>query len=267
MKKGILVYTKQDASVNKWFISHISGELKKFGAELELFILDKQAELPSDIDFCINRSRYYKVNEAYDKKGIPCFNNEKTVKTANDKWLTYLLCKELGIPVMKTEIFSGGYDVNYPFVLKSRNGHGGSEVELIENNNQLGGDKLCNPSGYIAQEKCSDVGVDVRVYTLGGRIVAAVKRTSDVDFRSNFSLGGKVELFTPKKEQIDAITKLQTILNTDYAGFDFIRHEGRWVLNEIEDAVGARMLYSLCDTDIVGDYAKYIAERIRLIKC
>ena len=39
-------------------------------------------------------------------------------------------------------------------------------------------------------------------------------------------------------------------------------HNGKWVLNEIEDAVGARMLYSLADFDIVKEYAAYIAERL-----
>lgn len=262
MKKGILVYTEHDAGINKWFISHLTDELKKHGAELELFILDKHSELPENIDFCVNRSRFSEISKVYEEKEVLCFNNEKTIRIANDKWLTYLLCKELEIPAMKTEIFDGKQKMNYPFVLKSRNGHGGSEVELIESEAELSGKEFLNPSGYIAQEKCSDAGVDVRVYTLGGKPFAAVKRESKTDFRSNFSLGGAVELFNIQKEQSDAIEKLQSRLNTDYAGFDFILHNGKWILNEIEDAVGARMLYSLCDEDIVAEYAKYIAERI-----
>lgn len=262
MKKGILVYTKEDAKINKWFISHLSDELKNFGAEIELFIYDGRGKLPENIDFCVNRSRFCCVNEELERKGIRCFNNAKTVKTANDKWLTYLLCREFEIPVMETRTIENGFAGEFPYVIKSRNGHGGSEVFLLEDEEQQKTLELKNPLGYIVQKMCSSPGTDVRVYTLGGKIRAAVKRTSKNDFRSNFSLGGKVELFTPTKEQTDMILKLQNALCTDYAGFDFILHNGKWVLNEIEDAVGARMLYSLVDFDIVKEYAKYISERI-----
>lgn len=262
MKKGILFYTETDANLNKWFISHITEEAKELGADIELCIYDGTPKPFADADFCINRTRFSYISEDFEQKGIRSFNNSRTIKTANDKWLTFKLCQKLGIPVMETKIADDFENVKFPFVLKSRNGHGGSEVLLIENDEQLKNAEFNNQSGYIMQNVCSDRGIDVRVYTLGGKAVATVKRTSENDFRSNFSLGGKVELFTPEKEQLLMIEKLQSELNTDYAGFDFIMHNGKWVLNEIEDAVGARMLYSLCDSDIIRDYAKYIAERI-----
>ena len=151
----------------------------------------------------------------------------------------------------------------YPYVVKSRNGHGGSEVFRIDKKNTLENISLTNKSGYIAQRFVSTPGVDVRVYVLGGKPVAAVKRTSTEDFRSNFSLGGQVELFLPTDEQLAIIDKLQDFLATDYVGIDFMMHNGHWILNEIEDAVGSKMLYSLCNYDIAESFIDYIANDIR----
>lgn len=48
----------------------------------------------------------------------------------------------------------------------------------------------------------------------------------------------------------------------DYGGIDFTFHNGKAVFNEIEDAVGARMLYSVCDIDIAKLFVDYIIGEI-----
>ena len=268
MTKGLLLYGETDALKNKWFIERLTELSKNYGIKLAFAVLDESnfesISNIKDIDFCINRTRYSYVNDFFESKNIRCYNNLRTVKTANDKWLTYSFCKKLDIPVMDTieldDVSAIGFD--YPFIIKSRNGHGGGEVFWINNEQDLLSLNLENKDGYIAQKPSSQLGVDVRVYVLGDTPIMAVKRTSDVDFRSNFSLGGKVELFTPTKEQLFIIKKLHSEISSDYAGFDFILHNGNWILNEIEDVVGARMLYSLSDFDIAEAFIKYIYEDI-----
>ena len=39
-------------------------------------------------------------------------------------------------------------------------------------------------------------------------------------------------------------------------------HDGGWVLNELEDPVGARMLYSLSDIDVAKTLIEYIKDKI-----
>ncbi|MBQ4516379.1 MAG: hypothetical protein II978_06285 [Clostridia bacterium] len=268
MIKGLLLYGEADALKNKWFIERLIDISKSYNIDLAFAILDntnfESISKIKDIDFCINRTRYGIVNDFYESKNIRCYNNLSTVKIANDKWLTYSLCQKIDIPVMDTieiyDSFSVSFD--YPFIIKSKNGHGGSEVFWINNEQDSAALNLKNKDGYIAQKPASQLGVDVRVYVLGDKPLMAVKRTSTDDFRSNFSLGGKVELFTPTKEQLFIIEKLRSEISSDYAGFDFILHNGNWVLNEIEDVVGARMLYSLSDFDIAEAFIKYIYEDI-----
>ena len=268
--KALLVYTKEDAVVNRWFIGHLIEVSADMGIELSLYLQNDNVNFTFDdaenIDFCINRSRYDVVNKFFESRGIPCFNNGKTVEIANDKYKTYLMCRSLSVPVMETCLYTSenARVFDFPCVVKSVSGHGGSEVYWAENKEELHTLPLDVNKQYILQKPCSDKGVDVRVYVMGGEIICAVKRSSEDNFRGNYSLGGKAELFDVTKEQREMISVVQKELRTDYAGFDFIMHNGEWVLNEIEDAVGSRMLYTLQNIDAGQKYVKYIAKKIKV---
>ena len=47
-----------------------------------------------------------------------------------------------------------------------------------------------------------------------------------------------------------------------YAGIDFVFDSGEMKLNEIEDVVGARMLYKTCDIAAHELYVDYILNKI-----
>ena len=53
-------------------------------------------------------------------------------------------------------------------------------------------------------------------------------------------------------------------LMADFVGIDFIFDNGRPVLNEMEDVVGTRMLYSLTNLDPARMYMEYIARSMGL---
>ncbi|MBP0975489.1 MAG: hypothetical protein J6P20_05435, partial [Oscillospiraceae bacterium] len=112
-------------------------------------------------------------------------------------------------------------------------------------------------------QKSVVTGWDVRIYVLGGEIYSAVLRTSDTDFRSNFSLGGKAEVIKPDAEMRALVNKIQEIMPLDFAGVDLLRSpEGGYILGEIEDAVGCRMLYQLTELNPAQDYIRYIRSRL-----
>jgi glutathione synthase/RimK-type ligase-like ATP-grasp enzyme len=186
------------------------------------------------------------------------FNNAKTAAVACDKWETYQSCKAWGIPVLRT--VKQGEKMQYPCVMKSRNGHGGEEVFWVETEEET--QKILEKQGggkeYILQAPNEILGKDMRVYAIGGKIVASVLRSSACDFRSNFSLGGKVEKAQADGWQEQVVNTLYQKLKFDYIGVDFLPTATGWVLNEIEDSAGARMLYSCTDIDIVKLYAAHI---------
>jgi glutathione synthase/RimK-type ligase-like ATP-grasp enzyme len=112
---------------------------------------------------------------------------------------------------------------------------------------------------FIVQPLCDEAGKDLRVYVLGGEILAGVYRVSSSDFRSNYSLGGSVQRIPAPVEMVKMVGILHQGLGLDFVGVDFIRHGGKWVFNELEDSVGCRMLYQTSEIDAVCEYTKYVA--------
>ena len=263
MRTGWLIYDEQGARRNEWFISSFLQTAERYGVKLTLKLVEEDflsEPLPS---FVIVRTIAPQINKFLRERSVPVFNNYQTAKIANDKWLTYTLCEELGIPTMKTQPLSFPLSLPFPLVLKSRNGHGGSEVFLAENSEALEGLlPTMDVNNFIAQEFCSSPGKDMRVYVLGGEVICGMLRQSEKDFRSNFSLGGNASVCEVSKAQKEIIAKLYAALGCDFVGVDFILHNGQWILNEIEDVVGTRMLYAHTKLDIVDLYLKYILKKL-----
>lgn len=262
---GWILYDEAGARRNSWFIQSFIKSAKTHGVELVLKIMEREENLFAGPlpDFAMVRTIQPELNWKLEELGVSVFNNFKTSQIANDKWLTYGLCQKLGIPTMKTRLLSEDPQLDFPFVMKSLNGHGGAEVFLIRDERELQARlERLDQNRFLMQEFCSAPGQDMRVYVLGGEIIAGILRTSDTDFRSNFSLGGNVTVCDVKPEQEEIIRLLHKELDFDFVGIDFIRHHGKWVLNEIEDVVGSRMLYQCTDIDIIDLYMGYIVRRV-----
>ncbi len=251
--KGWIIYEKKDAEKNIAFISRLTTELAKYNIEARLVFAgnEQKKETPS---FAINRSRDYKIAERLENKGVKVFNESNLTKLSNDKKRMHQFF-DGKVPQMKLV-------EEYPFVLKSVDGHGGHEVFMVGSREEE--DKAVLALGtkdYIKQEVCSDLGKDKRVYIVGNKVVSSILREAD-DFRSNYSLGGKATVCDLDTNELEIVDKILKIINIDYAGIDLIYNNGKPVFNEIEDPVGAKMLYENTDIDIVEIFVKYIIDNL-----
>jgi ribosomal protein S6--L-glutamate ligase/gamma-F420-2:alpha-L-glutamate ligase len=180
------------------------------------------------------------------------------IEIANDKLITYNYFKD-HFPMLQTEIFTGGE--NYPYVVKDRFGHGGTQVYLINQIEDI--QDFFYTENFIQQPLGPQPGKDLRVYILNNEIIASVLRSHPTDFRSNYSLGGNIELYTLDEAQEKAVKRILNILPLDYGGIDFLFDENnQLILNEIEDVVGARMLYNLKQIPMVEMYLSHIKNKI-----
>ena len=257
MKKGIIVYNKQDKELNQWFIDNCLNSLNN--DNFSLFYKEEKEALDyinkNQVDFVIFRARDYELLNIIEARGIRCFNNALTNKIANNKYSTYQFLKEHGFPCLET--FLDAKDLSFPYVMKSVDGHGGSEVCLISSKEERKPDN----KKYIFQKYLPNNG-DVRLYVLNGKIIGAVKRSNKQDFRSNFSLGGEVEAYEPSKEMTEIALKISRLLKSDYIGVDFIIFDKEFVVNEIEDPVGARMLFKVSGIDAVSLFIEDIKNKL-----
>ena len=265
MVKGILVYTSADAEYNKWFIDHIIEEGRKCNLDIRLVLSDKEEVPDNDIDFAIVRNRDSKLCKRLEENNIRCFNSSYVVNIGNDKWEMYKDFNAAGIPVMYTQRTK----LPYPFVMKPVDGHGGENVYLIKNADEYKRAIDTNPDEktgkFIFQVPATEKGRDIRVYVVGGIILTAMERNAvdtDKDFRSNYSLNGNAKEHALTDEELKLAAKVADHIKADFVGIDLIYNNGRPVVNEIEDAVGTRMLYSLTDIDPVREFVAHIADII-----
>ena len=102
----------------------------------------------------------------------------------------------------------------------------------------------------------------MRVWAIGGKIITAILRESDTDFRSNFCLGGKAAPYELNHDETALVKKVLSLIKSDYIGIDFLFDNGHLIFNEIEDTVGARMVYDKTDIDIIKLYCNYIKKEV-----
>ena len=266
---GWLIYDAEGCKRNGWFIDRLIDSGKKLGLHLTLvlaedllfgvkdhkrFVARKNSSelLP---DFAVCRTIYPLLSRTLEALGVPTFNSADVSTICNDKRLTHAFFADKGIAMADTFFLSKSSfaprNYCYPSVIKSPAGHGGREVYLASCQKEAEEIVAGAPGEYMLLQPLVKPGVDVRVYLLGGKILASVKRTSATDFRSNFSLGGNVELYSAN-EEIKKVTDLVfEKLKPTFVGVDFTFDEnGKPLLNEIEDVVGTRMLYKLTDLEV-----------------
>ncbi|MDY4214620.1 MAG: ATP-grasp domain-containing protein [Candidatus Onthovivens sp.] len=266
--RGIIIYSKIDAKKNYWFIDELIKYFANYDIELNLVLDDEYSQyltLNLDIKFAINRTRDYKISLDLENKNIKVFNNQIVNKIANNKYLSYLLFKELNLPCMDTYLNIDS-SLNYPLVMKEVTGHGGTEVYLVKSKEEIDSIYRLNKNKtYIFQPLCSNIGIDVRVYMFKNEPLVAFKRESiNDDFKSNYSLNHKASIFKLDEEMIAICKKITKELNSDYIGVDFIFNNNKWVVNEIEDPVGAWMIYDLTNIDLAKIIVDYILKELNI---
>ena len=154
-------------------------------------------------------------------------------------------------------------EFGFPLVVKPAHGRGGRGVTLACSLAEaLRAAAAFAPDPPLFQPLVGERGVDVRVYLLAGRPLAAMKRISNGDFRSNFSLSGRAERYALTGAQAELLRRVCALAPFDYAGADFLLRDGAFVLNELEDVVGARMLYTLTKLDPVRLYCEHIRREL-----
>lgn len=283
MKTLWLLYDDIDYAVNQGFARMMQERGEPLGLDVQAVVLSELTlgmdgnGQPTCLrngktarpDAILSRQRDSLISEHFERMGIPVFNNAKVCHICNDKRITYQFLQ--GLPMPQTVFLSPSQKeppvgTCFPVVLKPACSHGGDRV-LVVNNVEEWKEAASRilPEPALQQAVVTEAGQDLRVYVLGGKILAGVMRTARSGVVSNFKQGGHValhELTDAERELAQSVIDRfeQADAPLHMAGVDLLYDHGHPVVGEVEDVVGSRMLYNTSDIDIVALYLRHIAK-------
>lgn len=179
------------------------------------------------------------------KRGIFCANHEGYLGwTRMGKIAQHALFIENEIPIVPTRIFykkdqikesdllavKGKFgDWNFPVICKHERGYQGKSVRKFNTKKRLLKwiDKMDEINlGMFLWQKCLPTRWDLRIIVLGGSAIGAMKRSAvGEEFRSNFSLGGSVEVWNLSDSDRKIAEKVAKVCGLDYCGVDIMKDE------------------------------------------
>lgn len=282
MKTLWLLYDDIDYAVNQGFARMMQERGEPLGLDVQAVVLSElvlgmdengqptclRNDAPARPDAILSRQRDSLISEHFERMGIPVFNNSLVCRICNDKRITYQFLQ--GLPIPRTVFLSPTQSAppagtQFPVILKPACSHGGDRILLVNSEQEWQeAAKRILPEPALQQAVVTEAGQDLRVYVLGGKILAGVMRTARTGVVSNFKQGGHVALHELTEAEralaqsvIDRFEKAGAPLHM--AGVDLLYDHGHPVLGEVEDVVGSRMLYNTSDVDIVALYLAHIA--------
>src|SRR5690606_15512198 len=129
--KGFVYYSTAEAERNRGFIDDLMMHAAKM--DIALTLLGDDDEPDDDVDFILFRDRNPILSAKWESEGFRMINRSEVNRIANDKLRTFELASLLGVPAVPTKKAVSIRDIlSVPVVLKTVDGHGGSEVFLCQ---------------------------------------------------------------------------------------------------------------------------------------
>jgi len=213
-----------------------------------------------------------------ERLGVPTFNSSACIETVKDKLYTQQILAASNLPVPKTMLARSPLNINliekmigFPAVVKTISGSQGSGVFLCETKGHLEDlmqliDTAKTNTNFIIQEFIHNSrGRDLRVFVVGGRVVACMERVSkDGSFKANFSRGGEVKEY-PVNEEIEWLaTESSRILDLDITGVDLLFDGEHFQVCEANSSPGFKGLEKCCPISIPDIIFDFIQVRLGL---
>jgi ribosomal protein S6--L-glutamate ligase len=195
----------------------------------------------------------------------------------HDKLLTQMELQKYNIPMPKTYLAATIKAVkknlekmNYPIVMKFPKGTQGKGVMFAESYSSASSildalNSLNQP--FLLQEFIDTDGSDIRALVIGDKVVASMKRKSDVnENRANIHSGGKAESVILDEHSKRIAVKAAKSTGAEICGVDILEsHKGPLVL-EINLSPGLQGISTVSSVDIPDKLAKYLYNQTLLKK-
>ncbi|MDE0689831.1 MAG: RimK family alpha-L-glutamate ligase [Candidatus Poribacteria bacterium] len=203
--------------------------------------------------------------------GTPVVNRAKAIAAARHKFHSLRILAQHGLPIppsltvgSATFLEDAVAEVGtYPFILKPFHGTHGTGVMLLDTPTSLTSavDALCDlHQDYVIQPFIAEAGgVDIRVFVVGGEVVAAMKRSAPPgEFRANIHKGASGEAIALTDEYTRLAIVAAAALELEIAGVDLLQTNEGPVVLEVNPSPGFEELESVTGIDIADAIIEFV---------
>ena len=215
-----------------------------------------------------------------EKMGFKVFNSSKAIEYCDHKGLMHLELSNNDIQMPRTILSPMIFDyllnsedylikcyeeLGKEIIIKESKGSFGMQVYLIKGKEEFI-KKVTELNkrnvDFIMQENIkSSYGKDIRVNIIGNKVIGAMLRESDKDFRANISQGGKGKLINLTTEQEEIALKAHKVLGLDFSGVDLLFGEdNKPILCEVNSNLNFLSFEELWGKSFGAEILKYILE-------
>lgn len=199
-----------------------------------------------------------------ESSGGISINSSSAISLCWNKALTATRLKAAGLPVPRSVVLFGEPDVEIKdkAIVKTVSGSWGRKVALVSTEEELRLVVKSSEGEVLLMQEMVGTGEDIRVFVIGDRAVAAMRRIPPSgDWRSNAARGGTTLPQKIDSELEDLAVKAAKSVGAFYAGVDVLVGE-RLYVNEVNGIPEFKALSKTTGVDV----ARHILEALLEIK-
>lgn len=241
-------------------------------------LVDTKEKWHDKPDFVVFWDKDIMLAKSIEQQGIPVYNSSEAIAICDDKRETHLALQKAAVPTPRTILAPMTYDgvgftslefltevkkrLDFPIVVKEAFGSFGEQVYMIKNDEELLSlISCCQTTKLLFQEYIAfSHGRDVRLQVVGNRVVAAMLRQSDHDFRANISAGGRMKSYLPSGEEINLALKAARAVGADFAGVDLLFDKNGFLVCEVNSNAHFKNLLDCTGINTAKEILRYIKE-------
>ena len=202
-------------------------------------------------------------------RGLRVLNPPRAVETCVDKYLTNVRLAAAGLPTPATHVAQKADDALAAFerlggdvVIKPVFGAEGRGMQRISDRELAWRTfRVLEHTGQLIyqQKFIRHPGYDLRVFVIGGRVRAAMRRISAADWRTNVAQGGRTERVELSDTQVSLAGRAADAVGCPVAGVDLLPGpNGEWYVIEVNAVPGWQALSATCGLDVAAEIVRYL---------
>lgn len=285
MKKGLLItngFVGEDSFLRLWDSLLGAGRRRNMSLEPvshDRLLFDASTGAPlwdnPGISFAILWDKDVRLGYQLEAMGLRVFNPPAAIERCDDKSLTHIaLAGKLPMPptiILPTTYKYVGYGdmaflthaaqyLGLPMIIKECRGSFGKQVYLANT--------LAEARDIIAAHEATPMlmqraitesfGRDIRLYVVGGRVIAGMERTNPADFRANIANGGSSSPYSPTRQEARLAVDAAELLGLDFAGVDILQSKDGPLICEVNSNAHFHGIERCTGVDVAGAIMDHI---------